>query len=79
MLSVKYLPYVQSFLLSLFMSFIMSGIITLNNLGFAEHFMVIWMRAWISAFVIAYLTVMFVFPFARRGAMRICSKPSEEA
>lgn len=74
MVSVKYLHLVQSFLLSGFMSFIMSGVITFINLGLVEGFIGIWLRAWIFAFVIAFPTIMLVFPFARKLAMKIASK-----
>ncbi|KIM10767.1 MAG: hypothetical protein KU37_08525 [Sulfuricurvum sp. PC08-66] len=75
MLSVKYLQYVLSFMLSMLMSFIMSGVITLINVGLPDDFFTLWMRAWASAFVIAYPTILLVFPLARKAAMMVCSKP----
>jgi hypothetical protein len=74
MISTKYLPLVQSFLLSGFMSFIMSGIITFINLGLVEGFVGIWLHAWVFAFAIAFPTILLVFPFARKIAMKIASK-----
>lgn len=74
MISSKYLNQVQAFLLSGFMSFIMSGIITYINLGFVSDFLAIWFNAWIVAFVIAFPTIMLVFPFARKLAMKIASR-----
>ncbi|MBN2815804.1 MAG: DUF2798 domain-containing protein [Campylobacterales bacterium] len=74
MIHSKYLNQVQAFLLSGFMSFIMSGIITFINLGFVDHFFVIWFHAWWIAFVIAFPTILLVFPFARKLAMKIASK-----
>lgn len=74
MISSKYLPLVQSFLLSGFMSFIMSGIITFINLGFIDGFTLIWLRAWIFAFAIAFPTILLVFPFAKKLAMKIACK-----
>lgn len=74
MVSSKYLHQVQALLLSGFMSFIMSGAITLINLGFADHFTKIWLHAWIVAYAIAFPTILLVFPFARKLAMKIASK-----
>lgn len=74
MIPNKYLNQVQAFLLSGFMSLIMSGIITLINLGFVDGFFIIWFRAWIVAYVIAFPTILLVFPFARKLALKIASK-----
>lgn len=74
MLPTRFLPQVQAFLLSGIMSFIMSGAVTLINLGSAPGFFGIWFRAWIVAFVIAFPTVLLVFPVARRLALKIASR-----
>ena len=74
MVSVKYIHQVQALLLSGFMSFIMSGAITLINLGVVEHFLKIWFHAWLVAYAIAFPSVLLVFPFARKLAMKIASK-----
>lgn len=74
MVPSKYINQVQAFLLSGFMSLIMSGIITLINLGFVDGFFAIWFRAWIVAYVIAFPTILLVFPFARKLALKIASK-----
>ncbi len=74
MIPSKYLQLVQSFLLSGFMSFIMSGIITFINLGLIDGFVLIWLHAWIYAYIIAFPTILLVFPFARKLAMKIASK-----
>ena len=74
MIPVKYLQQVQSLLLSGFMSFIMSGAITVVNLGVIDGFMSIWLHAWIIAYAIAFPTILLVFPFARKLALKIASK-----
>ena len=74
MVSIKYLHQVQALLLSGFMSFIMSGAITLINLGYIDQFIGIWLHAWVVAYAIAFPTILLVFPFARKLAMRIASK-----
>jgi hypothetical protein len=75
MVSIKYLHQVQALLLSGFMSFIMSGAITFINLGLTDGFMGIWLHAWIVAYAIAFPSILLVFPFARKLAMRIASRP----
>lgn len=75
MVSVKYLHQVQAALLSGFMSFIMSGAITLINLGFVNGFFGIWLHAWLVAYAIAFPTILLVFPFTRKLAMKIAAKP----
>ncbi len=77
MINKKYLLQVQTLLLSGIMSFIMSGVITLINLGLVEGFGVIWFHAWVLAYAIAFPTIMVVFPFARKMATRIASKEVE--
>lgn len=74
MISTKYLHIVQTLLLSGFMSFIMSGAISFINLGLVEHFTAIWIHAWLVAYAIAFPTILVVFPFARKLAMKIASK-----
>lgn len=74
MVSVKYLHQVQAALLSGFMSFIMSGAITLINLGLVKGFVGIWIHAWLVAYLIAFPTILLVFPFARKLAMKIASR-----
>jgi len=74
MVSEKYLQQVQAFLLSGFMSFIMSGAISFINLGIVEGFMNIWIHAWLVAWAIAFPTILLVFPFARKLAVKIASK-----
>jgi hypothetical protein len=56
------------------MSFIMSGAITFINLGLVDNFVSIWMHAWFVAYVIAFPTILLVFPFARKLAMKIASR-----
>ena len=74
MVSSKYLHQIQALLLSGFMSFIMSGAITFINLGLVNQFLTIWIHAWLVAYAIAFPTILIVFPFARKIAMKIASK-----
>ena len=74
MVSSKYLHQVQALLLSGFMSLIMSGAISFINLGFVNHFFIIWFHAWLVAYAIAFPSVLLVFPIARKLAVKIASK-----
>lgn len=77
MISVKYLHQVQALLLSGFMSLVMSGAITFINIGAISGFIGIWLHAWIVAYAIAFPTILLVFPFARKLAMKIASKENK--
>jgi hypothetical protein len=74
MIPKKYLLQTQTFLLSCFMSFIMSGAITFINLGLVDNFVGIWLHAWLVAWSIAFPAILTVFPFARKLATKIASK-----
>jgi hypothetical protein len=74
MLPIKYLFFVQSLLVSGFMSFMVSGVITYLNLGITHNFVGIWIHAWLIAYVIAYPAILIVFPFAQKLSLKICSK-----
>ncbi len=79
MIPSRYLPQVQSFLLALVMTLIMSFFITFINLGFIEKFTNIWMHAWGVAFVIAFPTLLLIVPYVRKLAMKIASKQDERS
>jgi len=74
MLSVKYLPLVQTLLIATFMTFVMSFAISWINLGLIKGFIGIWMHAWLMAFIVAFPTLLLILPAMRKLAMRIASK-----
>ncbi|MBS0236427.1 MAG: DUF2798 domain-containing protein [Proteobacteria bacterium] len=65
----------HTFVLSLFMSSIMSCImsfaITLFAIGLVEGFAFIWLKAWGQAFATAFPIVQIVFPLVRRIIDRV--------
>lgn len=65
-LHAKYNIVAVPFVLSLMMSFIISGVSTLRALGLTEGLIVKWMSAWGISWLIAFPTVMVVFPFVRK-------------
>jgi len=47
------------------MSFMMFGVITFINLGVADHFVMLWFKAFIKAFAVAFPCVLILVPLAR--------------
>lgn len=74
MFPAKYTFFVQSLLISGFMSFMVSGVITYLNLGIVPKFLNIWIHAWLIAYPIAYPAMLIIFPFARKISLSLCSK-----
>ena len=57
--------------MALFMSCIMSFIITLFNIGVVPDLLEQWLKAWAFAFVVAVPTIFTVAPIARKLASRL--------
>ncbi|MGK6312366.1 DUF2798 domain-containing protein [Neorhizobium sp. DT-125] len=53
-------------ILSILMTFVVSGVATVNNLGFAPEFAPSWMSAWAVSWVIAFPTLLVALPITRR-------------
>ena len=70
----RYAPILLAMFSALMMSIIMSGVITLLNLGPVADFLTRWMTAWLTAFVIAFPAMMVVAPIARRIVARLTVK-----
>jgi hypothetical protein len=62
----RFAPVLFGFVLSAFMSFIVSGIATFRIAGLADAFLSLWINAWLPSWLIAFPTVIFVAPLARR-------------
>lgn len=67
-----------AFFTSLIMSFIMSMVITFLNLGWVEHFISLWMHAWLSSFLVAFPTILLVLPIARNLVRIVTEAPSTD-
>ncbi|PHR71104.1 MAG: hypothetical protein COA66_10305 [Arcobacter sp.] len=74
MINKKYEFMIFSFLTSLFMSFLVSGVSLLSILGFIDGFAFLWFSAWMKAFIIAFPSVMLVIPMARKIVLRVVEK-----
>lgn len=54
------------FMLSLLMTCIVSGISTVNGIGLVDGLFGKWMQAWGLSWIVAFPTMLFVFPVVRR-------------
>lgn len=71
MIPSKYERVVFAFLMSLFMSFLMSGVITFINLGMVDDFIKLWFDAYWRAFIVAFPIIFVVAPFVRKLTIKL--------
>ena len=69
-ISRKYANITFIFLTAVFMSFLMSLIVTFINLGLIDGFVLMWLKAWGFSFVISYPVASIVLPVARKMVYR---------
>lgn len=62
----RFAPIAFGFVLSSLMSFIVSGIATFKNAGWADGFFTLWIGAWLPSWLVAFPVVLVVAPVARR-------------
>lgn len=67
----RHAPILLAFFTSLFMSFLMSMVITFINLGLRPDFLERWMGAFGLAFSVAFPAIMLVLPVARKLVTRL--------
>jgi hypothetical protein len=70
-LPARYAHVATGFVLSVIMTCIISAVSTLLALGATAEFLVRWPIAWVSSWVIAFPTVLFVLPVVRRVVARV--------
>ena len=66
MISKKYEFLTFSLLVTFFMSFVISGVLVVVNLGFIENFFSVWANAWWKAWIVAFPSVLFIIPMVRK-------------
>jgi hypothetical protein len=66
MIPARYAPIAFGFLLSGFMSLVVSGIATARAVGVTESFPGLWLEAWLPSWSVAFPAVLVVAPIARR-------------
>lgn len=74
MINKKYEFYIFSFLVSLFMSLLVSGVVLVLNIGLVQNFLILWMNSWLKAFIVAFPSVLIVIPFVRKIVSQIIKK-----
>ena len=74
-LPARALPVVMPFLLSLKMTFIVSGIATWKSVGLVEGFLHHWMSAWSLSWVVAFPVLLVMMPLVRRLVGLIVETP----
>ncbi len=74
-LPARYMSIVVPFLLSVKMTFIVSGIATLKSLGFTAGFFVNWMSSWALSWVVAFPVLLVMLPVVRRLADLVVEQP----
>lgn len=72
-------PVLFGFVLSAFMSLVVSGIATLRSVGLSDHFPWLWVSAWLTSWVIAFPVVLVVAPVARRLVGLLVKTPAAGA
>jgi hypothetical protein len=56
------------------MAFLMTGFVTALNLGFPPNFVAQWMRAFVLAWPLAYLSALVAMPLARRATAYVVAR-----
>lgn len=59
-------PLVFGALLSGLMSLVVCGVATYKAIGLTREFASLWLATWLTAWPVAFVTVLFVAPFVRR-------------
>lgn len=74
MFPTSYHHLVRTILMSILMVFIMTAVITAINTGIDENFLGRWQHAFILAWPIAFLVILFFSPKVGRLTEKLCSK-----
>lgn len=62
----RYAPYLFGFLLSGFMSLLVSGVSTVTSVGLVPNLVSMWVAAWLPSWAVAFPIVLVAAPVARR-------------
>jgi len=76
-MSPRFAPVLFGLVLSALMSLIVSCIATLRNAGLADGFVTLWLGAWLPSWLVAFPTVLFVAPLARRLVGALVKSPAQ--
>jgi hypothetical protein len=76
-LPARYATIVLPLVLSIVMTFIISGVSTLRSLGLTPAFLSTWMTAWALSWVVAFPTLLILLPLVRRAVACLVEVSSE--
>ncbi len=65
-LPASWAPFVMPLILSVCMTFIVSGIATLKAIGLTDRFFDLWMGAWGVSWIVSFPTLLVILPLARK-------------
>ncbi len=71
----RYNAIAMPLVLSMLMTIIVSGISTVNALGFTPGWTWLWFKAWLLSWAVAFPVMVFVLPIARRIVARFVMPP----
>lgn len=74
-LPARYAAILLPLVLSIIMTFVVSGISTLKVLGLSREFLVAWPVAWALSWIVAFPTVLVVLPLTRRIVAALVEPP----
>ena len=74
-LPARYAAIVLPLILSVMMTFIISGVATWRSIGFTPDFPKTWMSAWGLSWIVAFPTLLLVLPLVRRLVGSIVEAP----
>ncbi|MES2197546.1 MAG: DUF2798 domain-containing protein [Pseudomonadota bacterium] len=77
-LPARYAPIVLPLVLSLLMTFVISGVSTLMSLGPTRAFLVTWPAAWGLSWVVAFPTLVVLLPLVRRLVALVVEPPPQK-
>ncbi|MGX5734640.1 DUF2798 domain-containing protein [Bosea thiooxidans] len=74
-LPARYAAVVMPFILSVLMTFVVSGIATLKALGPTAEFLQTWPSSWALSWLVAFPTLLLVLPLVRRLVAFVVAPP----
>lgn len=77
-LPAGYATIVLPFVLSLLMTFVISGVSTLMSLGPTRAFVTTWPAAWALSWLVAFPTLIVLLPLVRRLVALVVEPPSQK-
>ena len=75
-LPARYGAVVMPFILSVMMTFVVSGISTVKALGVTGELLRIWPASWALSWLVAFPTLLFILPLVRRLVALVVAPPA---